>query len=49
MYVPESISGLSLETNKVSIVKVEVSRELELKVVASVAISGIVSDVNMSQ
>lgn len=49
MYVPESISRLSFETNKVSIVKVEVSRELELKVVASVAISGIVSDVNMSQ
>lgn len=41
MYVPESFSRLSLETNKVSIVKVEVYRKLELKVVASVAISGI--------
>lgn len=41
MYVPESFSRLSLETNKVSIVKVEVYRKLELKVVASVGISGI--------
>lgn len=47
MYVFEFILRLFLDMNKVLIVKVEVFREFEFKVVVFVVIFGIVLDVNM--